>query len=88
MTAKLCVGKLAQLEVTILWVQKEQSVLRNKLQMVQELVISAYDGCSIHKPRVMLTEEDEYADGLYATNDSERNPKPYGANWDQKANGG
>ena len=57
-----------------------------KLQMVQELVISAYGGCSIHKPRVMLTEEDEYADGLYATNDSERNPKLNSA--DQKANGG
>ena len=56
--------------------------------MLQELGISTYGGGSIHKPRVMLTEEDEYANGLYATNDSERNPKLNGANMDQKANGG
>ena len=44
-TAKLGEGKLAvQLEVTVLWVRKEQSVLRNKLQIVQLLWISAYGG--------------------------------------------
>ena len=43
--------------------------------MVQELGISAYGAGSNPKPRVMLTEEDEFTDGLYATNDSERNPR-------------
>ena len=34
-TAKLAVGKLAvQIDVTISWVRKEQSVLRHKLQLI------------------------------------------------------
>ena len=42
-SAKLGVGKLTvQLEVTILWVRKEQRVLREKLQMQQELGMSNY----------------------------------------------
>ena len=62
-TAKLAVGKLVvQIEVTILWVRKEQSVLRHKLQMIQELGISTYGGGQVNKPRAMLAGEDEYAD--------------------------
>ena len=38
-TSKLAVTKLAvQIEVTILWVRKEQSVLRNKLQGLAHMV--------------------------------------------------
>ena len=36
----------------------------------------------------MLTEEFKYTDGLYATNDSERNPRSSGGNRDPKVNGG
>ena len=88
-TAKLAVGKLeVQIDVTIMWVRKEQSVLRPTLQMIQELGISAYGGGQVNKPRAMLAGEDEYEDGLYASNDDERNPKANGVRKDQKANGG
>ena len=89
-TAKLGVGKLAvQIDVTISWVRKEQSVLRHKLQLIQELGMSAYGGSQVNKPRVMLADEGEYddKDGIYATNDGERNAKPNGVRKDQKANG-
>ena len=60
--------------------------------MVHKLGISAYGEGPNPKHRVMLTEEDEYTDGLYATNDSERNSRPSaGGNTgskDPKANGG
>ena len=59
-SAKLGVGKLlVQLEVTILLVRKEQRVLRDKLQMQQELGISTYGGGLKPTARVMLTEEEE-----------------------------
>ena len=87
-TAKLAVGKLeVQIDVTIMWVRKEQSVLRHKLQMIQELGISTYGGGQVNKPRAMIAGEDEYEDGLYDTNDGERNPKPNGVRKDQKVNG-
>ena len=89
-TAKFAVGKLAvQIEVTISWVRKEQSVLRHKLQLIQELGMSAYGGGQVNKPRIMLAEEGEYdEDGIYSTNDGERNAKSNGVRKDQKSNGG
>ena len=69
-------GKLSvQQEVTILWVRKEQRVLREKLQMQHELGMSNYGGGNNPKMRQMMTEEDEYMEGLYATNDSGRDPR-------------
>ena len=62
--------------------------------MQQELGISANGGGLNPKARVMLTEEEEYTEGLYATNDSERNHRPSGSNGgnnggrNPKANGG
>ena len=56
--------------------------------MIQELGMSAYGGGQVNKPRAMLAEEGEYdEDGLYATNDGERNPKTNGVRKDQKVNG-
>ena len=53
-SAKLGVRKLSvQLEVTVLWVRKEQRVLREKLQMQQELGMSNYGGGHNPKARVM-----------------------------------
>ena len=47
--------------------------------------MSSYGGGQVNKPRAILAEEGEYdEDGLYATNDSETNPKPNGVRKDQK----
>ena len=43
--------------------------------MQQELGISNYGGGLNPKARIMLTEEEEYIEGLYATNDSGRDPR-------------
>ena len=80
-SAKLGVGKLTvQLEVTILWVRKEQRFFREKLQMQQELGMSNYGGGHNPKTRLMMTEEKEYMEGLYVTNDSGREPRASGSN--------
>ena len=65
-SAKLALGKLAvQIDVTIQWIRKEQSVLRHKLQLIQELGMSAYGG-QVSKPRIMRAEEGEYdEDGIH-----------------------
>ena len=51
--------------------------------------MSAYGGGQVNKPRVMLAEEGEYdEDGIYATNDGERNAKFNGVRKYQNSNGG
>ena len=56
--------------------------------------MSNYGGGHKPKARVMMTEEEEYMEGLYANNDSGRDPRASGSNTgyiggrDPKGNGG
>ena len=47
--------------------------------MQQELGMSNYGGGHNPKTRLMITEEEEYMEGLYATNDSGRDPRASGS---------